>query len=432
MSQRPNIVMVTVDSLRADHCGFQGYEEAQTPTLDRMAVDGLVFENAIAPGPSTPESMSAVHTGEFLKPYYTDGDTPIVNRRQSVRRHLENHPTLAETLSENGYGTLGYSPNPFTARYFGFEKGFDQYEDFLTGESRGFADVYRRIFQRFVSGNTDLSPIRLFLNWIQNEEVFKSWEQYYDQILDGVRTTNEPFFLWVFLMDTHLPYLVDRSRRNGISWLDMWRYNFRLYVDATFDDAERKELLYLYDATIQRVDEFLERLRSDLAEYDPVYIVHGDHGEAFGEHGMYGHEPYVYEENVHVPYLVADGNRSGTISSPISLRSIPSVVVTCAEIENEYRDVSAEVDADFVFSNPGGGRTALRGARWKYIRNSRSLEPDELYNLIADEGETQNVATEFEGIAEIYRRRVKTVLAHEGERTAITNAISAVTSDTKL
>ena len=427
-----NVVLVTVDSLRADHCGFHGYEEDTTPTLDRMADEGLVFENAIAPGPSTPESMSAVHTGEFLKPYDTEDDTPIVNRRRSVQRHLASTPTVAETLSAEGYRTIGFTPNPFTARPFGFQKGFERYEDFLTAESREFVDVYRRLFDRFISGDTDVSPIRLLLNWLQKEEVFKSWEQYYDRIIESVRATTEPFFLWVFLMDAHLPYLVGGSRREGISWLDMWRYNFRLYTDGAFTDAERERLIDLYDATIRRVDEFLDRLRSDLAAADPVYVVHADHGEAFGEHGTYGHEPYVYEENVHVPYLVANGRESGSVSAPVSLRSIPSVVATHAGIDDGRLHPPAGDDATHVFSNPGGGRTAVRGRRWKYIRNSQSTGPDELYDLVADADETRNLSEEHPDLADTCRDLIDATCDHEREGTAVRNALADLVGEVTL
>jgi arylsulfatase len=228
---RPNIVLVTVDSLRADHCGFHGYDREITPTLDRLADEGLILENAIAPGPATPESMSVIHTGQFLKPYYTgNADVPIIHRRENVRSHLSNHPTIAEALSRAGYTTLGFSPNPFTSRPFGFQKGFDEYEDFLDSTSRGpTSSIYRRMFERFIGGDTQLTPIRLLLNWIQREEMFKSWDQYYDQVVDTVNRVEEPFFLWVFLLDTHLPYLVGATDSGGLSWLDMWRYNDRLY-----------------------------------------------------------------------------------------------------------------------------------------------------------------------------------------------------------
>jgi arylsulfatase len=430
-----NVVLVTADSLRADHCGYMGYGRDTTPTLDRMAADGLVFENAVSPGPSTPESMSATHTGEFLKPYYTgEEDSAIVHRRESIRRHLSRNPTIADELSKAGYTTIGFSPNPFTSRHFGFQRGFDHYEDFLA-ESRTLG-IYDRLFERFVSGQTSLTPIRLFLNWVEGEEIFKSWEQYYEDVLAQVRAAEEPFFLWVFLLDTHLPYLVDRHRRDGVSWLDMWRYNLRLYTgdEDPFTEAERRKLVSLYDSTVKLVDSFLDRLTSDLGEYDPAYVFHGDHGEAFGEHGTYGHDPFMYEENIHVPYVVSNVGRSGRYERAVSLRTIPSAIADIADIDDPFgTGLPSEAGESPVLCNPFGKRSAFRTRAEKFIWTGDLPDGNaELYDLEADPGEARDLSEERPEAADGWRRLGRSRVDEETERLRVSNAVEDVLAEAEL
>jgi arylsulfatase len=434
---RPNVVLVTIDSLRADHCGHLGYEGETTPTLDEMAEEGLAFENTIAPGPNTPESMPVIFTGHFLQPYYTgDSDSPIVRRRENIREHMSRNPSIADALSRAGYTTIGFSPNPFTARHFGFHRGFDRYEDFLDSDARGLiGSVYRQIFERFLSGDTRLSPVRLVMNWFQNEEMFKSWDEYYDQVVEAAQSAEEPYFLWVFLLDSHLPYLVGSDQRHGVSWLDMWRHNLRLYAgetDAKMDNVGRETLISLYDATIRQVDRFVARLREDLTGTEPVFAVHADHGEAFGEHGTYGHEPYVYEENIRVPYVVwnADGYE-GSVSRPVSLRTLPASIMSIAGVESPFpTPESVAAAGGYVPSNTAGSRVALRGQRWKYIRNDNA--EDELYDLVSDPDENENALREHGDVAEVCRMWSGWQGRRAEEGLAITRAVDGILEGRQL
>lgn len=136
MTDRRNIVLVTVDSLRADHCEFMGYEKDTTPTLDAMAEEGVAFENAIAPGPKTPEAMPAIFTG-CHPPLRTENTSePTDERKARIRDHMRIRSTIPKRLQERGYTTIGFTPNPYTSRHYNFDKGFDHFEDFLDSEAR--------------------------------------------------------------------------------------------------------------------------------------------------------------------------------------------------------------------------------------------------------------------------------------------------------
>ncbi|MFB6186155.1 MAG: sulfatase, partial [Halobacteriaceae archaeon] len=318
-----NIILVTVDSLRADHCGFMGYEGGTTPTLDEMASEGIAFTNAIAPGPRTPESMPPTFTGCFLS---EDLPSEKADQQSVIREHMSKRTTIAEQFSNAGYRTVGVTPNPFTSKYFGFDQGFDEFVDFI-GEDDS---IYGRLFDAWIDGNTSSNVLRLARNMILREEVFKPWEVYYSKVKETVRG-EEPYFLWVFLMDVHEPYLARKGYRSQ-GWLDRWRGIWSLYLgdrETEFDQATRERLLTAYDDSIRYADVFLKRLLSDISD-NTIVAVHGDHGEAFGEHGYYSHEPYLYEESIHVP-LVIHGAGEGMVQRPTSLLDLPSILTSLSQ-----------------------------------------------------------------------------------------------------
>ncbi|QCC47214.1 sulfatase [Halobellus limi] len=405
--ERPNIVLVTVDSLRADHCGCYGYERNTTPTLDTMAREGTKFEHAIAPGPATPESMPVIFTGDWPVDRDVDGDSELVRRRERIRAHMEARYTLPERMRELGYETAAFTPNPFTSRHFGFDQGFDHFQDFMDESNRG--SLYETVFQGFLEGSGASSLARAFVNFWQREEVFKPWESYYEEVLEWTRNATEPYFLWVFLMDAHNPYLSSAEYRTQ-SRLREFRANvefWRQSHETPFSDTVHGELVTAYDDSVRYSDAFLERLRSDLREDDPVIAVHGDHGEAFGEHDVYGHEPYLYEENVRVP-LVVDGPPAGEISEPFSLRELPDVLSSIAA-----------GDTTIGPTRPAVARTRDGDALSVRI-------PGETHRLALSEGEGDSTLPEaIDTVVARYR-------AGERERRSIASAASALATDETL
>jgi arylsulfatase A-like enzyme len=382
MSQR-SVVLVTFDSMRFDHCGFAGYERDTTPTLDRMANDGLCFENAIAPGPSTPEAMPIIFTGSHPRSLDAGNDDDFLARQRTLREHMAARETLAERFSRAGYATAGFSPNPYTSQYFGFDAGFDHYEDFIGGSRE-------RLYDGMLDGVLEeldlqgLFPARVLLNWLQREEVFKPWEAFYDAVQGWVQDTERPYFLWVLLMDTHDPYLVPdeyRTQSRRATYHANWRL-WRQGHEPPFSEKTHDRLVRAYDDTIRYSDAFLERLLGDLPG-DPLVAVHGDHGEAFGEHGTYGHQQRLYEENIHVP-LVVHGGPDRTIKAPFSLSEIPRLLVELTA----SRDVSIDPESAWA-RTLGGDRSAIRGQDWKYLRGP---DGDAVYDLTADSGEQEPLA----------------------------------------
>ncbi|WP_251328871.1 sulfatase [Haloplanus pelagicus] len=413
-----NVVLVTFDSLRADHCGFMGYDRDTTPTLDAMAAEGLNFEHAISPGPSTPESMPVIMTGEFPVGSDDSGSSLLATRRAKIRRHMKTRETLAERFGRAGYATAAFSPNPYTSRYFGFDRGFDRFEDFMGGSRE---ELYQRMLDGALAGLPlgSVLPVRILLNWIQREEVFKPWEDFYDAIRAWTEQAPEPYFLWILLMDTHDPYLVPDDYRTQ-SWRAMYHANYRLWRqghEPPFSETTHERLVRAYDDSIAYADAFLDRLRTDLADDDPLIAVHGDHGEAFGEHGTYGHHQRLFEENVHVPFVV-EGAADRNVTAPVTLQRTPELLESLA-IDGELpafddRNVPARtLDVD---------RSAVRARTYKYLRDGDEVR---LYDLVTDPGEESPsrdldpvarapVTAREEHVAE--RRRIRDAVSDRGDR----------------
>jgi len=409
---------VTMDSLRYDHCSFTGYERETTPTLDAMAAAGFTVANAVSPGPSTPESMPAVLTGSYPADDDEEYASELAARQARIRRHMRTRTTLAERFRERGYATAGFSPNPYTSRYFGFDAGFDHYEDFIGGSRRR---LYAGALEGAFAG-VDLSalfPARVLLNWVNREEVFKPWEAFYGAVCEWVRSVEEPYFLWVLLMDTHDPYLVPDGYRSQPRWAT-YHANWRLWRrghEPPFSDRTRERLVRAYDDAVRYADEFLARLRADLGtgEDGPIVAVHGDHGEAFGEHGTYGHHQRLYEENVHVP-LVLDGPGvpDRRVSEPVSLQWTPTLLETLSR--------GGGVDPPEPPARTrtlAGDRVALRGRDWKYRRDP---DDESVSDPAGDPGERTDIGDQRADLLAACRALVRSWDAERAERRRIATA----------
>lgn len=392
-----NVILVTVDSLRADYCGFMGNPRDTTPALDRLAADGVAFENAIAPGPSTTQSVPSIFTGIDPVERAVDSKSGFEGRRQHFAPHLRARDTIPEWLSRQGYTTGGFTPNPYTSRYLGFEKGFDYFEDFIT-DSR--SSVYDRLFSGFVRDSTVLTLSRMFANWAQREEVFKPWEAYYGLLDEWLSRAPEPYFLWVHLMDPHFPFLVNREFRSQ-SALDMYRANWEFWEKiregGTLTPEQHQRVVTAYEDTVRYTDAFVKRLYEHTVDDDPVLIVHSDHGEGFGEHGEYGHGSDLYQENIHVPFVVG-GVESETVEGPVTLRDMPALIDMLRTGGSPAHLQRAVVSSTTL----GCDNVAVVGDSWKYL--SRSGE-GQLYDISGgDETRFEHEELERLGRALVERR----------------------------
>jgi arylsulfatase len=168
--------------------------------------------------------------------------------------------------------------------------------------------------------------------------------------------------------------------------------------EPDFSPAERQRLIDLYDDSIRHGDRFLSRLRHDLRDDDPVFVVHADHGEEFGEHGRYGHQPYLYENLIDVPLVVANAGERTRVERPVELRSLAPTIADLGGVPSALpgRSLLSDANADrpWAFSKvfaDGDRRLAVRTEELKYVSDADGrelydlrLDPDEQVDLAGD------------------------------------------------
>lgn len=365
-----NVVLVTADSVRADHCGFMNPDVDTTPFMDRLAHNGVVFENAISPGPRTFSSVPPTHTGESL-PVYDDGLNSYESRVDAIRRQISEYTTIAEQFQSKGYSTLGVSANPWTSTTSEFDTGFDTFID--------IADSYGSHVSSWFE-NTKLGPLaRIASQWWNNDIWFSQWPTFYKRIRSALTDLDEPYFVWIFLIDPHNPYIVPKEDRVESSALSMYyglgRGNTVLRqrsgtsaLSTTMPASVESTLKRAYRDSIRSTDRFVETLWSDLKEDDPLFAFHSDHGEAFGEHGSYGHQPELFEVNVHVPLALFNAGTTGRVTKPISLRALPKLLAQYAS--GDTSDPSAACEDSVIASTEDGGQFAIRDESVKIVRDA--------------------------------------------------------------
>lgn len=432
--EKRNIVMVTIDSLRADYCGFMGHGGGLTPTMDRMATDGLTFTNAVAPGPSTLDAMPVIFTGEDVHDARSDvwerddgrtgsDDSQRIGdeTREQFEHHMRTRETIPERLSRRGYETAAFTANPWTSRYFGFDEGFDEFEDFMDVDREdGLLERTLGLDDLDAADSTTKYALQLLHSWTQETNMFQSWGSFYDDVVSWAESADEPYFIWIFLVDVHMPYLPEPEFRRG-SRPSMLASNLWLYLggDERAESVLREPLLTAYEDTIRYVDAGLEQLSNDLAADDPIYVVHADHGEEFGEHDIYGHGPDVYEEQIHVPMFVGNGP-NGVVDRPFSLAELPELLVRLAD-GDDVTDLGESV----VKAYNEDPKMTARGRRWKYIETETGAE---LYDL--NRGEY--VEIDEPELRELGQELVESWRESEAERRRLVEASRAVAGEHRL
>ena len=396
MADPRNVVLVTVDSLRADRCGHLGGDRNLTPTIDDLAQKGLQFDNAIAPAGATSGSSTSFITGDY--PF----SRPGADRQESLRGQIRARDTIAEQFKRMGYETAAFTANPWTSRSFGFDKGFDHFEDFMEETTSN----------RFRDGDSDAGPVRetatRLADWWSGQEMFMSWESFYDDIDQWRRSAEEPYFLWVFLVDVHMPY-IPPSKSLSL-WPLTYAANAWLFggADERLSPLFRDRLLSAYDRTVEYTDEFVAALLDDVGD-DSVVCVHADHGELFGEADRYGHG-YLHESVINVP-LVVGNVPSERVEDPVSLTSLPDLLTGVAVGDRPT------VERPYVTTRNNDGMRVVRGRDWRYQRTT-----DDESVAVRSDGQWERQEDDHP-LYEIGRSVVQREAATEAERRRVVSAV---------
>ncbi|WP_160133399.1 sulfatase [Halococcus salsus] len=291
-------LLLTIDAWRADHASFMpGSVGEHTPNLDRLAEQGTVFSEAVSHGPATPYAFPAVFTSALPLDY--GGYEELSSERTLV----------SEALSRNGWHCVGAHANPWLGEKYGYGRGYDDYRDVgefgLPGLERGRqfllenfsldSPVYRAVQSayRYVQG-----PLRMVTGDAAEIEVAR----------EALEDARDEAFVWTHLLEPHAPYTPPKHHREAVGVPETDTTPSQLVTRAqhdpeSFSEREREVIRGLYAASVRHADEKVGKLLRAVDD-DTLVIVTADHGEALFEHGQVGHEPALYDELVHVPFLV--------------------------------------------------------------------------------------------------------------------------------
>ena len=347
---RPNLLVITLDTARADHLGCYGYPGARTPHIDRLARGGVLFDQAITAAPLTVPAHASLFTG--LRP-------PAHGARTNESTLTdETITTLAEVLRDAGYATRAWVGAEVVRRWSGLAQGFDAYADDFSGDRRAGSGKY----------------------------VEKPAAEVVGAAMTGLRRVPEPFFAWVHLFDPHAPYAPpeDHAAPSG----------------------------HAYDGEIAYADHWLGELFASLdasgRRERTIVAFMSDHGEALGQHGEHTHGIFLYDATLHIPLILNGpglGEPGRRVAEQVRIIDVMPTLLDLAGVPAPDGlhgvDLSplwrgGKLDALPAYSETLHPWTtmgwsplyALRDEGWKAIEAPRP----ELYDLARDPGERSDLA----------------------------------------
>jgi arylsulfatase A-like enzyme len=390
---RPNLLLVTLDTTRADHLGCYGYRRATSPNVDALAAESTVYTRAIAPGTWTLPSHASLFTGKCPTShgarYDPNGslvlssaipDRPGLSEYR-VRGLAPTETTLAGLLRQAGYHTGGVAGGPWLKGVFGLGSGFEWWDDDGVGS---------------VNGRDAAGVNARALPWLESAA--------------------EPFFLFLNYFDAHAPLTPPPGFADP-------------FMPAPLAPGARptpEQTLALYDGEIRYADQHFGEVVAALKRrnlYDRTWIiVTADHGELFGEHGVKGHGTVPYQEVVHVPLVCKPPRGDGGLGErrdPIQLTDVMAMVTDRLGLprpDGIQSGVPPKLGRPVIVESyvlaalyASGDWFAIYDADWKLIWNSKGKS--ELYHLAIDPSETRNVIAEEPARAAALERTLQGYLA---------------------
>ena len=342
-----NVLLITIDSLRADHFGQNITGKSAPTNLERSTGDALSFNWAFATGPGTTPSFPAMLTGTLPLSY--GGLGPLTDERPRISTKLQN----AEL------STGGFQCNPFLSTYFNYDIDYDAFEDY----QNPLMGIATKIFPRGIEiNNPKLRRIDDLLHLTdaikKSYQLIKGKPRPYvsagvitDDTIEWIHETDQPFFCWTHYMDVHHPCFPpeeyrDRYDITNITQTDVSEWYSALLRDPeTLSEEEMNNLETLYSAAIEHTSDQIDRIVThlkDTGRYDDTLIIlTSDHGELFGEYDQYGKPERMYDELLHVPLIVANGpdHLESATDELVSLLDVPPLIHDALglDVPHEYK-----------------------------------------------------------------------------------------------
>jgi choline-sulfatase len=370
-SLKSDVLLITIDTVRADHLGAYGYKKAETPTIDGLARTGVLFEHAYSQVPLTLASHTSLLTGTY--PFH-NGVQDFTG--QPLRPDIR---SVAQALQAQGYDTAAIVSSYVLDRSWGLNRGFNLYYDVFKGSS--FLENDPGLVERKAGGSVDEA-----LKWLR-------------------KPRSKPIFLWLHLYDPHSGYEPPEPFRTR-------------FADSPYDG----EIAYA-DRELGRVIAYLKQRGS----YDRTLIIlASDHGESLGEHGEKEHGFFVYHSTLHVPLIVkpplASGMRAHHVSDPVPIMGIAPTILATLKLHDPIQQQfetdsllatgssdSAPVYSESFYSFSSFGWSPVRTINNKSHQFIDAPKP-ELYDLRADPEEKQNLIADQPAVGSVLDQQLKNLV----------------------
>ena len=299
-----NVILITIDTLRADVLGLYGSEDNLSPHIDSLKDNMVIFLNPYATGPYTQASFQGILASEYYLEYEKEKK---LNKEKTL---------ISEPLKSQGIFTAGFHSNAYLSYFFGYNKGWEVFYDSMQED---VTDMYP-----FVRGGEINTKVKGFLTNF---------------------SFSKPLFLWVHYMDVHEPYIAEGDHLSKIdasiklSKDEMFSMFKEVILKRDIKDPKQVDILKkLYMAKVAETDDYLKELFNIFESHNlldnSTIIITSDHGDEFGEHGGLSHDGKMYKELINVPLLVYDRSFSSTtINTPVSLIDIPPTICAMMGVE---------------------------------------------------------------------------------------------------
>ena len=337
----PNVLLIVLDTVRADHLSLYGYERSTTPVLERLAKGAVRFDQARATAPWTLPSHASMFTGRWPHEVGEKWRTPIRG----------NFPTLAEYLGNHGYATAGFVANlGYCSQETGLARGFTHYQDYVM---ENLAPLRTSGLVEYLAGAisgiirtldiSSLSPLKGFVNrWFDVKRknaasirrAFLGWVSQREE-------TSRPFFAFLNFFDAHQQYVLPPgARRRFVNYpmtadenrivYELWPFLDKMKLPPPYIELARDS----YDDCLGYLDEQLGLLFDELQRRGvldrTLVVVTSDHGEGLGEHNLFDHGESLYRTEIRVPLVIVPPsglNPSSVVGETVSLRDLPATIV---------------------------------------------------------------------------------------------------------
>lgn len=451
LSEKKNIILITLECLRADRISILGYKKKTTPNLDKIFKEGILFSRAYSVSSWTAPAINALLTSTY--PFMYDGDITM-NKRLS----------LAEVLKDNGYTTIGITFHPYLSFLFGYDKGFDVFKDGITEKGKAKRSMFsslkyevlrcvRTIFFKLEKkckkihilyrGWIIIKILRILVQYTRMtlSDFPELGEKINREILHHLKDTQQPFFVWAHYSDTHIPFLPPKKFSSDVGTLSKVMINVKAraamfeHREDTFRPNDLEKYSDLFDMEVKYLDFCIKNLINELDHLgfleNTYIIITADHGMQFLEHGRIHNSIELYQELVHVPvFVTGPAIPHSVVTHLVSHIDIPPTILWLLSIDKPKTFVGENIlDSNRIRpgvfceegqtergeafqKEPGTIKLDKENMKIAYITQDRSYifrnnGEDELYDLIKDPMEKNNIINEEKETAEKLLKRIK-------------------------